>query len=124
MLDFTNAQHLTHTCVTTMYQQPIVSLVLKLITKLFYKNLLYPTYVKDTDLDVHIKVFKKAIKVNGETIEVDIINLFGFTFQVNIFERGKNIIQNHPNCTFEELEHAFCKLYKIMKNNEEVYMQL
>jgi hypothetical protein len=26
-----------------------------------------------------IIVFKKAIKINGETMEVDIINLFGFT---------------------------------------------
>ncbi len=29
------------------------------------KHLLYPTYVKDTNLDVHIQVFKKVIKVNG-----------------------------------------------------------
>jgi hypothetical protein len=38
----------------------------------------------DIDLDVHIKVFKKAIKVNGEIMEADIINLFGFTFRNNI----------------------------------------
>jgi hypothetical protein len=35
--------------------------------------------VKDIDLDAHIKVLKKAIKTNGEIVEVDIINLFGFT---------------------------------------------
>jgi hypothetical protein len=34
-------------------------------------------------------VFKKAIKVNGETIESNIINLFGFTFKDNIFEWEK-----------------------------------
>jgi pantothenate kinase len=38
--------------------------------------------------DAHIKVFKKVIKVNGETMEVDIINMFGFTLKDNIFERG------------------------------------
>jgi hypothetical protein len=34
--------------------------------------------VKDIDLDAHIKVFKKTIKTNGETMEADIINMFGF----------------------------------------------
>jgi hypothetical protein len=37
----------------------------------------------------------------------------------------KNYVQDHPNCTFEELEQAFCKRFKIVKNDEEeVYMQL
>jgi hypothetical protein len=37
--------------------------------------------VKDISHDVHIRVFKKAIKTNGETMEVDIMNLFGFILQ-------------------------------------------
>jgi hypothetical protein len=37
-----------------------------------------PTYVKNTDLSAHIKILKKATKPNGEIVEVDIINLFGF----------------------------------------------
>jgi hypothetical protein len=53
--------------------------------------------------------FKKASKINGETIESKIINLFGFTLKDSFFEWGKNYIQDHPNCTFEELEQAFCK---------------
>ncbi len=44
------------------------------------------TYVKDIDLDAHIKVFNKAIKANGEIVEVDIINMFSFTFRDNIFK--------------------------------------
>jgi hypothetical protein len=36
---------------------------------------------------------KKAIKTNGETIEVGIINLFGFTFKDNIFEWGDKIFK-------------------------------
>jgi len=36
--------------------------------------------MKKTNHDVHIKVFKKTIKANGETMEANIINLFGFTF--------------------------------------------
>jgi hypothetical protein len=62
--------------------------ILDPITKLPYKKLQYPTYVKDIDLDAHVKVFKKAIKTNGEMVEVDIINLFGFTFKDNISEWG------------------------------------
>jgi hypothetical protein len=58
-------------------------------------------------LDAHIKVFKKAIKDNGKIVEVDIINLFDFTFKDSIFEWGENFIQDHPNCTFEKLEQAF-----------------
>ncbi len=27
----------------------------------------YPKYVKDSDLDAHVKVFKATIKTNGET---------------------------------------------------------
>ncbi len=70
-------------------------------------KLQYPTYVKDINLNVHIRVFKKVIKANGETLEVDIINLFGFTFKDGIFEWGENNVQDHPNYTFEELEQAF-----------------
>jgi hypothetical protein len=87
-----------------------------------YRKLQYPTYVKDIELDAHIRVFKKAIKTNGEIVEVDIINLFGFTFRDNISKWGENYGQNHPNCTFEELEQAFCKRFKMVKNDEKVYM--
>ncbi len=52
-------------------------------SKLPYQKFQYPTYVKDTDPDVHIKVFKKVIKTNGEIVEVDIIKLFGFTLRDN-----------------------------------------
>jgi hypothetical protein len=49
----------------------------------------YLTYVKDIDPNVHIKVFKKVIKANIETMKANIINLFGFTLQDNILEWGK-----------------------------------
>jgi hypothetical protein len=56
-------------------------------------KLQYPTYVKDTNSNAHIKVFKKAIKANGETMEVDIINMFGFTLKNNIFEWVKTLFK-------------------------------
>jgi hypothetical protein len=49
--------------------------------------------------------------------------LFGFTFKDSISKWGENFVQDHPNCTFEELEQTFCKWFKIMKNDKEVYMQ-
>jgi hypothetical protein len=67
------------------YQPPVVQPILKPTTKLPYRKLQYPTYVKDIDLDAHIKVFKNAIKANGETMETNTINLFGFTLKDNIF---------------------------------------
>jgi hypothetical protein len=65
--------------------------------------------MKDIDPNAHIRVFKKVIRANGETMEDDIINLINFILQDNISKWGKNFTQDHPNCTFEELEQAFCK---------------
>jgi hypothetical protein len=47
-----------------------------------------------------------------------------FTLKDSFSKRGENYVQDHPNCTFEKLEQAFCKLFKTIKNNEELYMQL
>jgi hypothetical protein len=49
----------------------LIIVLSKPTSKLSYRNLQYFTYVKDTNLNVHIKVFKKAIRVNGQTMEVD-----------------------------------------------------
>jgi hypothetical protein len=37
--------------------------------------------VKDSDPNVHVKVFKVAIKTNGETKDIEIINMFSFTLK-------------------------------------------
>jgi hypothetical protein len=78
--------------------------------------------VKDTNHDTHITVFKKVIKANGEIVETNIINMFGFTLQDNISKWGDNFIQDHPICTFDELEQTFFKHIQTMKNDEKVYM--
>jgi hypothetical protein len=41
----------------------------------------YPKYVKNFDLDVHVKVFKVAIRTNGEIKDVKIVNRFSFTLK-------------------------------------------
>jgi hypothetical protein len=87
-------------------------------------KLQHPTYVRDIDLDAHIRVFKKTIKTNGEIVEINIINLLSFTIIDSIFEWGEIFVEDHPNCTFKKLEEGFCKWFEIVKNGEEVYMQL
>jgi hypothetical protein len=77
--------------------------------------------VKDTNHDTHIRVFKKAIKANGEIVEINIINMFGFTLQDNISKWGENFIQD-PIYTFDELEQTFFKHFQTMKDDEEIYM--
>jgi hypothetical protein len=62
--------------------------VSKLATKLPYIKLQHPTYVKDIDPDAHIKVFKSEKKTNGEMVEANIINLFGFTL-INSISKWK-----------------------------------
>ncbi len=79
--------------------------------------------MKDIDPNAHIRVLKKTMKVNGETMEANITNLFGFILRENILEWGENFVQDHPNYTFEELEQVFCKCFWIVKNDEKVYMQ-
>ncbi len=80
--------------------------------------------MKDIDLDVHINILKKTIKAKGEIVEVNIINLFGFILKYNISKWGENFVQDHPNFTFEKLKQTFCKWFKTLKDDEEVYMQL
>ncbi len=90
--------------------------------KLPYQKLQYPTYVKDSDHDVHIKVLKKTIQTNGETMEVDIVNLFSFTLQDIISKWGENFVQDCLNYTIDELEQTFYKHFRIVKNDEKIYV--
>jgi hypothetical protein len=78
------------------YQQHVAQPIPESAIKLPYKKLQYPTYVKDIDPYAHIKLFKKAIRTNSEIVEVDIINLFGFTLRDNIFKGGENFVEDHP----------------------------
>ncbi len=50
----------------------------------------YPMYVLKSNLNLHISIFKKTIKANGETMIKDIINLFGFTFKNVVFKSNAN----------------------------------
>jgi hypothetical protein len=91
-----------HMFISSWHQPPIIQPIPEPVTKLQY-----PTYVKDTDLDAHIRMFKKTIKANVEIMEFEIINLFGFTLKNNISKWGENFVQNHPNRTFESRSKHF-----------------
>jgi hypothetical protein len=73
---------------------PSIVIWLEQTSKLPSKKLQYPTYIKDIALNVHIRVFKNAIKENMEIVQFDIINLFGFTLKNNILKWGKNFVQD------------------------------
>ncbi len=51
----------------------------------YHRPLNYLEYVKDFDLDVHVKVFKAAIRANSETNDGEIVNLFRFTIRDTMF---------------------------------------
>ncbi len=67
----------------------------------------YLEYVKDVDLDAHVKVFKATIRANGETNDVEIVNLFSFTLRNIVFDWCNNYVGDYPYCTFVELQLAF-----------------
>jgi hypothetical protein len=46
--------------------------------KPYCRPLNYPEYVKDFDPNTNVIVFKATIRANGETKDVEIINLFSF----------------------------------------------
>jgi len=63
------------------YVQPII-----LYSRPFRRSLNYPTYKKDSNMDAHVQIFKAAIKVNYETVDEEITNMFNFTLKDNAFD--------------------------------------
>jgi len=53
--------------------------------KPYHWPLNYPEYVNNFNLDAHVRVFKVAIKANGETKDVKIVNMFSFTLKDTMF---------------------------------------
>ncbi len=88
----------------------------------YHRPLNYPKYVKDFDPNVHVKVFKVAIKANGETKYAKIVNMFTFTLRDIVSNWCNNYMGDYPNCTFVELQLAFCKRFKTIQNDEQMYL--
>jgi hypothetical protein len=69
-------------------------------------------------------MFHKAIQVDKENTNANILNLFYFTLCDAISEWGKNFMRPHSVCKFEELEATFYKHYWKVQKDEQVCMSL
>ncbi len=74
----------------------------------------YLEYVKDSNLDAHVRVFKPTIKANGETKYAEIVNLLSFTLRDIVFNWCNNYMGNYLDCTFAKLQLTFCTWFKIV----------
>jgi hypothetical protein len=71
----------------------------------------YPDFKKDVDPDVHVKVFNSPIKVNVETSEKYIINVFSYMLRDIASDWCHNYMLEFLDCIFSKLTHAFCKCH-------------
>ncbi len=92
------------------------------LNKLHCWPLNYPKYVKDSKPDAHIRIFKVVIKANSETNDAKIINLFSFSLRDIVSDWCHNYLGDYPNCIFAKLQLAFCKRYRKVQNDEQVYL--
>ncbi len=97
--------------------QPIIP-----YSKPLKRPLNYPEYQKDYFSDAHVQVFKATIKANNEMLYKKITNLFNFMLRDNAFDWCNNYMCDHPKCRFVDLEQALCKQYRIVQNDEQVYI--
>lgn len=117
-------QHLIHACLCHHgFHQLLHNMYESKQPNYPYKKLQYLTYVKDIDSTAHIKVWKKAIKDYGETMEVDIINMFSFTFKNSIFEWNK-LFPRSPKLHIWGIGSSLLQMVLNCENDEKVYMQL
>jgi hypothetical protein len=60
----------------------------------------YPNYKKDVNLNVHIKMFNFAMKVNGKTSGEYIINSFRYMLRDTTLYRCHNYMLKFLDCVF------------------------
>jgi hypothetical protein len=77
------------------------------------KSLSYPIYKAGTNLDAHVRVFRKAINANGEKDDANIINLFCFTLHDTILEWGDNFFCGVGKCFLETIKKSFKQMKSI-----------
>jgi hypothetical protein len=63
----------------------------------------YLEYVKDSDRNAHVRIFKAAIRANGETKDAKIVILFSFTFKDIMFNWCNNYMGDYPHYIFTKL---------------------
>jgi hypothetical protein len=68
--------------------------------KPYHRPLNYPKYVKNSNLDAHVKFFKATIKTNGEIENVKIVNIFSFTLRDTMSNWCNNYMGDYLECIF------------------------
>ncbi len=76
------------------------------------------------DLNVHVKVFNFAVKVNTETFEEYIINFFSYMLRDMASGWCHNYMLKFPTYIFLKLTQTFCKCHQKTQNDEQIYMEL
>jgi hypothetical protein len=66
----------------------------------------YPKYVKHSNLDAHVRVFKAAIRANSEINDVKIVNMFNFPLKILCLTNVTIIWE------ITKLQLVFCKRYR------------
>ncbi len=69
----------------------------------YYRPLNYLEYVKDFWPKCYVRVFKVVIRTNGEIEDVEIVDLFSFTFKDTMSDWCNNYMGNYSNRTFTKL---------------------
>jgi len=77
---------------------------------------------KKADPYAHVCVFKQAIKVNGVTQKGTKLVYFQWMLRDTTLTWGDNFVNSRSNCTFNKFAQVFCKRYKKVQMNEQVYM--
>jgi hypothetical protein len=86
----------------------------------YKKPLNYLKYKKNLNMETWVSIFKATI-ITGKIMDEDIINMLMLTFKGTLFNWCNNYFRNYPNYKFAKLEHALCKRYCIIQNDEHVY---
>ncbi len=77
--------------------------------KSYHRPFNYLEYVKDFDPNAHVRVFKVAFKINNETNDVKMIDMFNFTLKDIMFDWCNNYLGDYPYCTFVIVNSFFVK---------------
>ncbi len=85
-------------------QDPLGTHGIRYLSSPIRKSLPYPVYITGTNLNAHVRVFKKVIQANGEYNNFDIVNFFYFTLKAEISKWEENFMQSQPSCSFVDLE--------------------
>jgi hypothetical protein len=71
--------------------------------KPYRRPLNYLEYVKNSNPNAHVEVFKTTIKANGETKDVKIVSMFSFTLKDTMSNWCNNYMGDYLECIFAEV---------------------